>query len=117
MSVGRLALAHGLYWAIGGLWPLVHLRSFEAVFGPKREDWLVQSVAVLMACNGLALLLLARVPPRELRIATTAAAAGIGFIALRESLSGRISPLYAIDGFIELLFASGWAASLRDSRT
>ena len=31
----RLALAQGAYWGASGLWPIVHLRSFELVTAPK----------------------------------------------------------------------------------
>jgi len=32
-----IALAQGLYFAGTGIWPLVHMRSFEAVTGRKTE--------------------------------------------------------------------------------
>jgi uncharacterized membrane protein len=32
----------------GGVWPLVHMRSFEAALGPKIDRWLVYTVACLM---------------------------------------------------------------------
>jgi hypothetical protein len=30
-----VARAHGVMNVVGGVWPLLHLHSFEAVFGPK----------------------------------------------------------------------------------
>lgn len=30
-------------WIASGLWPIVHMRSFEAVAGRKRDKWLVAS--------------------------------------------------------------------------
>ena len=36
---------------VGELWPLVHLRSLEGVFGPKTDEWLVHTVAGLLAAN------------------------------------------------------------------
>lgn len=38
---------------VGGLWPLVHLRSFEWVFGPKTDVWLQQTTGGLLVSVGL----------------------------------------------------------------
>lgn len=38
--------------SLGDLWPLLHMRSFEAVLGPKTDRWLVRTVAGLMLTNG-----------------------------------------------------------------
>lgn len=48
--------AWGTYYVVTGLWPLIHLTSFEAVTGPKTDDWLVHMVGLLAASIGLALL-------------------------------------------------------------
>src|SRR3954466_12104594 len=37
----RLAIAQGVFDVLTGAWPLLHMRSFTAVTGPKREHWLV----------------------------------------------------------------------------
>ena len=44
--------AHGAFNIVGGLWPLIHLRSFEAVFGPKVDRWLEHTVAGLLTTVG-----------------------------------------------------------------
>ena len=41
----ELARTHGVANLAGGLWPLLHIRSFEWVFGPKTDRWLVKTVA------------------------------------------------------------------------
>src|SRR4051794_39884270 len=35
-----LARVHGTFNVVGGVWPLVSLRTFERVFGPKEDKWL-----------------------------------------------------------------------------
>lgn len=40
-----LARAQGAFNVVGGAWPLVSMRSFEWVFGPKQDRWLEQTVA------------------------------------------------------------------------
>ena len=47
-----LARIHGIFNILNGLWPLVHLRSFEKVFGPKTDEWLVYTVSGLMMVAG-----------------------------------------------------------------
>jgi len=52
-----LGRAQGVANLVGGLWPLVHLRSFEMVFGPKTDRWLVKTVAgLLIVCGRFSLL-------------------------------------------------------------
>src|SRR2546423_15218730 len=48
-----LALAQGVYYAVFGAWPLVHLKSFETVTGPKREEWLTKGVGACWLNVGL----------------------------------------------------------------
>ena len=43
-----LALAQGLCFTATGLWPLMHMPSFEAVTDPKEDKWLVRTVGVLV---------------------------------------------------------------------
>ena len=48
-----LGRAHGVANVVGGLWPLLHISSFEMVFGPKTDRWLVKTVAGLLMVNRL----------------------------------------------------------------
>lgn len=48
----RLALAQGAFNLLGGLWPLVNMRTFEAVYGPKSDKWLECTVAGLLITIG-----------------------------------------------------------------
>jgi hypothetical protein len=52
----RILLIHGLYLAVTGLWPIVHLRSFMWVTGPKTDVWLVKTVGLLIFYTSLCLL-------------------------------------------------------------
>jgi hypothetical protein len=58
-----VAVAHGVFNVVGGLWPLVHLRSFEWVFGPKTDVWLQRTTGGLLVSAGLAQL--AALPARR----------------------------------------------------
>jgi hypothetical protein len=45
-----------VFYVVTGLWPIIHLRSFEAITGCKREGWLAQSMGGLIAAVGVALI-------------------------------------------------------------
>lgn len=47
-----MAKVHGAVNLAGGAWPLLHRRSFEAVFGPKQDRWLMYTVAGLLVSIG-----------------------------------------------------------------
>mgnify|MGYP003293179536 CR=1 FL=1 len=45
-------LAQGGFYVLSGVWPLVSMRTFELVTGPKTDDWLVRMVGLLAAVIG-----------------------------------------------------------------
>jgi hypothetical protein len=49
-----MARVHGAINVVSGLWPILHMRSFEWVFGPKVDRWLVYTVAGLLTSVGYA---------------------------------------------------------------
>src|SRR4051812_50127952 len=92
-------VAQGAYYAATGLLPFVSRRAFEAVTGPKREWWLVQTVGALVTVIGGAMGSAAvrrRVTPEVLALASGGAGAlaaiDIVYVARR-----RISPAYLLD--------------------
>lgn len=99
----RLATLHGAYFLVTGLWPLIHERSFERVSGPKTDDWLVRTVAVLVSVIGAVLLLAGRrgriVP--ELRVLAVGSSAGLGAVSVYYPARGRISRIYWLDALAE----------------
>ena len=102
----RLAITQGALYFLSGVWPIVHLRSFEAVTGRKRDKWLVKANGAILACVGLALLRSARnEPARGLGLSTAAAVAAV---ELAYALRGRIAKPYLGDAAAELAIAAGW---------
>jgi hypothetical protein len=47
-----LAAVHAVYYVWTGVWPIVHMRSFLAVTGPKVDLWLVRTVGLLVTAVG-----------------------------------------------------------------
>jgi energy-converting hydrogenase Eha subunit E len=101
---GLLAFQAG-YYVLTGLWPLVHLSSFEAVTGPKIDDWLVRMVGLLAAAIGATLgVAAARQHTRTPEAVVLAASAALAFAAidLWYGLNGRISLIYLADAAVQL---------------
>jgi hypothetical protein len=114
-SARTLALGQGLYFAAAGVWPLLHMRSFEAVTGPKVDKWLVKTVGVLVAVVGGVLVTAAvrrRITTETAGLAV-GTAAGLGAIDTIYAGKGRIAPIYFADAAVEAAIVAGWVAALR----
>jgi hypothetical protein len=106
----RLIAFQAAYYTATGLWPLVHLPSFEAVTGPKTDDWLVHMVGLLAVVIGGALGVAAvHDRHRAHEIVVLAAGASLAFagIDLWYVLNGPISPIYLADALVELALLVG----------
>lgn len=117
----RAALVQGLFYVTTGLWPVVHLRSFEALTGRKRDPWLVRTTGALIAAVGTALLVGARGPSRKaagvaattpsrqavktLGIASAAALAGADFVFVG---TGEVPRVYLADAAAEAAVIGLW---------
>src|SRR3954463_8414121 len=94
-----LAIAQGVYFAATGIWPIVDMRSFEAVTGPKVDKWLVRTVGVIVAVIGGALFSAGarRSVTPEIAGLAICLVAGLGLIDLIYASRGRISKVYLAD--------------------
>ena len=106
-----IAATQGSYFLVTGVWPLVHIRSFLAVTGPKTDLWLVETVGVLVAAMGAGLLLSAArgTPTIELALIAVLAALGLAAIDIIYVTRGVISRIYLADAALEALFIVAWA--------
>jgi len=106
-----VAAAQALYYLATGAAPLVSMRAFEAVTGPKRDDWLVRTVGLLaLGFGGL----LARDARRRRPDPVIGLAGAIPFAvaSLWYGGTGRVSRVYLLDGALESAFAIAWGASI-----
>ena len=99
----------GIYYVTSGMWPILHMRSFEAVTGPKRDKWLVKTVGALITAIGSTLLFSAAREPgsetaRNLGISTALALIGIDSIY---SIRGTIPKIYLMDAAVEAAIVAG----------
>ena len=111
-----LAGTQSAFYLATGLWPIVSLRTFEAVTGPKAEGWLVKTVGGLIAVAGAAMGSAAaarRVTPEVAVVgagcAATLAAIDVIYVARR-----RIPPIYLADAAVEIGLVAAWAMAARD---
>ena len=118
-EVRRLvAIVQAGYFLVTGIWPLLHMRSFEWISGPKVDRWLVKTVGALIAAIGSAIGLAAwrkRLTPEiELLAVSTAvslAAVDVVYVARR-----RIRWVYLLDAVAELGLAAAWGLARLQSR-
>ena len=109
-----VAKVHGAFNIVGGLWPLVHLRSFEGVFGPKVDRWLEYTVAGLLVSVGYTQGKAGTeedwVHARRLGIASASTLLAIDAINVPR---GRIRWTYLIDAAEQAGLIAAWALSSR----
>jgi hypothetical protein len=102
--------AQGAYYVATGVLPFVSRRAFEAVTGPKREWWLVQTVGALVTVVGGALIAGVardRVTP-ELAAVAAGCAGALAAIDVVYVAKGRIAPSYLGDAALQVaLLAAG----------
>jgi hypothetical protein len=106
-----LARLQAGYYLVSGVWPLLDIRTFEAITGPKADRWLVKTVGVLVATTGAALAVAGarRRVPAELVLIAAGNAVGLTAIDVVYVAKGRISPVYLLDAAAEVPLALAWA--------
>jgi hypothetical protein len=117
MTRRRVALAQAAYYLASGVWPIVSLRTFERVTGPKADHWLVRTVGLLAATIGGVMALRAATdgpePDAALGISAALAFAATDVVHVGR---GTISPIYLADAAAELALAGAWLLTGRDPR-
>ena len=96
-------LLQGGYYLLTGLWPILHIRSFNAVTGPKVDLWLVKMVALLTISIGISILAAYREGYHS-RLLNALAALSYFTIDTYYALSNRIPDIFLADALVELFF-------------
>jgi hypothetical protein len=102
--VGRTAQA--FYYLITGLWPVLHIKSFEKITGPKTDKWLVKMVGLLAAAVGVVIFVSDN--KNDLKLLGGLSAASFMVIDFYYAAIGRISKVYWLDGIIQTAFFVYW---------
>ncbi|HKP51718.1 MAG TPA: hypothetical protein VJ183_03605 [Chloroflexia bacterium] len=104
------ALGQGAYYALTGIWAIVHIKSFQKVTGPKTDIWLVKTVGALVIAIGAALGMagLRRNETAEIAVLGTGSAAALGAIDVVYVARKSISPIYLLDAIAEAGIIAMW---------
>jgi hypothetical protein len=105
-----VAVLHGVFNLLGGLWPLVHLRSFEWVFGPKTDVWLQKTTGGLLVSAGLTQLAAAPYPrgraqARRIGLGTALTLLAVDLVYVPRR---RIRPTYLLDAAMQTGWITAW---------
>jgi hypothetical protein len=109
------AFIQGIIYLLAGIWPVIHMKSFEIVTGPKVDHWLVRTVGLLIFLCGL---MLVGSWWRE-SIPWQVAFTGIGFavvltlIDLYYVLKKRISKVYLLDALLQCSLILAWIIAVQ----
>ena len=118
----------GLYYLVTGVWPLVSIRSFVWVTGPKTDNlksgleidhWLVMTAGVLITAIGLGIVVAAARRRASAEIITVAVGAAVGLTAIDVIYTwrGMIGPVYLVDAVLQILLIAAWSFALLVNRS
>ncbi len=95
------------YYVVTGLSPLISMKAFEMITGPKTDDWLVHMVGLLAATIGVTLRVGAREekPSGTMVLLAVLSAASFTAIDVVYALRGVISKVYLLDAALEVPLA------------
>jgi hypothetical protein len=113
MRSNQVALSQGIFYVATGLWPIIHMRSFERVTGPKVDKWLARTLGGLIAAVGATLIVgsLDRQPSRALRVLGIGSALALGAADVLYAARRRISKVYLGDAAAEGALVTGWVVT------
>lgn len=109
-----VALVQGIYFFVTGVWPLVSMKTFLMITGPKTDLWLVKTVGVILAVIG-AVLIVAQVNGQintPIMILALGSALGLVIVEFIYVAKRVISPVYLGDAFVELILMAWWILSI-----
>jgi hypothetical protein len=107
-----LAAAQAIYFGLSGLWPLVSMRTFLEVTGPKTDLWLVKTVGLLVVAVAIALgaaAMRGRVP-MEIGLLALASSAFLAAVDINYVAKKVISKVYLMDAAAEIVLMVAWLA-------
>ena len=112
MSV--VGMAQALYFVVTGLWPILSITTFEVVTGPKTDDWLVQTVGVLISIVAVVIAVAAarKNISFEILLLAIGSAVGLAIVDLVFVAQGIISKVYLLDAIAEFIIIGLWISAI-----
>jgi hypothetical protein len=109
-----VALVQGIYFLVTGLWPIISMKTFLLVTGPKTDLWLVKTVGLILAMIGVVLIyaqMTGTVNPPVILLAM-GSALGLALVEIIYVTKRVISPIYLADACAEFILIVWWAIEL-----
>jgi hypothetical protein len=105
-----IALAQAIYFGLTGIWPIVHIRSFMAVTGPKIDLWLVKTVGVVIVAISIPLFTSVIHHNVTIDIMLLAIASSLGLTAIDVYYVAKktIAKIYLMDALAEVILIAAW---------
>ena len=108
-ALPSLAFAQAAYFIVTGVWPILNIRSFMAVTGPKHDLWLVKAVGALVTAVGANIAFAAwqrqiNTTVALLAVTSAAALAAVDIIYVVKRVIARV---YLLDAVVEIVLIIG----------
>lgn len=106
----HLAIAQGVYYFLGGVWPVVSIGTFISFTGAKTDIWLVKTVGLLLIVIGV-VQIVAGIRWRvslEIFLLSIGVAFALATIEIIYVVKWTISPVYLLDFLVELMLGALW---------
>ena len=109
-----LAAVQAAYYFLTGVWPIVHIRSFMAVTGPKHDKWLVKTVGVLITVIAVVIGMAAYRGTVDAEVIALAigSAAALGAVDVIYVACRVIPRIYLLDAVAEAVLIAAWGVAL-----
>lgn len=92
----------GWFYLLTGLWPIISIKTFELVTGPKQDKWLVKTVGLMIACSGIIFISMSDTKVAlTLAILNAITLAGVDIFYVWKKVISRV---YLWDALVELVF-------------
>jgi hypothetical protein len=105
-----ILFAQGIYTVLTSVWPILHIKSFLMVTGPKTDIWLVKTMGGVLSAIGVVLLYCAF--KNQLSRAVLLLAIGHALVLMISDIhyysANIISPVYLADAFVQIVMVSLW---------
>ena len=113
-----VCFVQGLYFALTGIWPLLHIKSFMVITGFKVDQWLVKTVGILIGVVGLVLLSAARSRRISFEILGLAVGCALGLTAIDVYyvFIDRIRDIYLLDALAEVVLVVAWGIAWNSAK-
>ena len=100
----------GAYIFLTAVWPLVDIKSFMLITGPKTDIWLVKTVAAMLLPVALSFFVASHQQQINWPVYLLAMGSCIAFASIDfyYTLNGTIKWVYQLDGYLQIIFFITW---------